>query len=298
MQLEDWKVDMLRGWFEKRGRAINNQDVICFSNVFDASIGQIEEALARFRKLADSQQEFGSSQPGDIVQCQPILTQAIQDHYHEAIYEPTSTYVSSSNFSYPFGSLSALSLASQNLTSTHSTDLSRGNYGIHCDNHHISTSSISADLSVSNPAWSDSFQSMIMKCIDADINARKGKGCGRVDTSIAQRGDVPCTLGCGRMFRSACDRNRHEETVYPKRYWVCHLCADLEDPDSNVLFTRLDKIQCHSTKYHSGQLRVERCKISDTRALYPRRCGICQYRFRSLKDRSNHVARRHWLSQT
>jgi hypothetical protein len=263
MELGDWKIDMLRVWFERKGRAISQQDAICFSNVFDASIGKVEELLGQFLKSADSQQNFGSSQPGDIIQSLPLSTQAVQNHYHEASYEPASTHVSSSNLSYPSGSLSALSLPSQSRATTQSTDLSRGNYGSHCVNHDLFISSISEESLISNPTWPNSFQVMILKYIDADVDTRKGKGCGRVDTSLTQRGDVPCTLGCGRMFRSACDRNRHEETVYPKRYWVCYQCADSEDPASNVLFTRLDKIQGHSSKYHSGQLHIERCKVSN-----------------------------------
>lgn len=68
---------------------------------------------------------------------------------------------------------------------------------------------------------------------------------------------------------------------------------DLDGPSSKYLFIRLDKLQDHNVKMHSGQLCMASCMVGLAQTLYPSRCAICQCRFRSQCDRASHITKQH-----
>jgi hypothetical protein len=158
---------------------------------------------------------------------------------------------------------------------------------------YIANQYTNAGVFSSDTAGSDLSQTLLLRCIEEDIIARKTKECGRFDRSVAQRGNVPCTLGCGRLLRFACDRNRHGETVYPQKYWACYLCRHLLNPTSKDLFIRLDKLRAHSARDHLGQSNLNACRIQSVVPLHPKIRELCRYRFDDQGDRERHITTRH-----
>jgi hypothetical protein len=145
----------------------------------------------------------------------------------------------------------------------------------------------------SNTPASDLPQALLLQCIEEDIVARKKKGCVRFDRSIVQRGNVPCTLGCGRLFRSSCDRTRHAEIVYHQKYCACYLGRDLLNPTSRDFFIRPDKLRAHNTRDHADQLNIGFCRISNISPASPQSCGLCRHSFHGPHDRERHIASEH-----
>lgn len=143
-----------------------------------------------------------------------------------------------------------------------------------------------------NEIQSATFLASVLQCIQNDILTRKEKGCDLLCSGTAEMGTYPCTLGCRRLFKSVCDRRRHEETVYPQNYWVCYVCTRRK-PSKGEFFIRMDKLQNHNRRCHADQLDVKRCEVLGIRTLMPEQCGLCQHHFHSMADRCNHIRDRH-----
>lgn len=144
----------------------------------------------------------------------------------------------------------------------------------------------------SNAAYNVQYQrtDALLKLINKVIRTRNAKGCGLIRSHESQSGRYPCTLGCGRRFRSSCDLFRHEQIVYPQQFWFCFHCGDAEHPSERHLFTRDDKMSQHTKHFHPENFSISRCRIPDIQTSFPLKCQLClHHRHRNWKDRCKHV---------
>lgn len=129
-----------------------------------------------------------------------------------------------------------------------------------------------------------------LAAIKDDIHSRQQNVCKNFAHQSGPKGSYPCTLSCGRWFASSCDRRRHEETVFPREYWVCYDCSSGQTSRKRFqFFHRLDKIQKHNREKHDDQLDINDCKIRDPPVLTPASCGLCQHAFAHRADRDDHI---------
>ncbi|OAL46958.1 hypothetical protein IQ07DRAFT_634543 [Pyrenochaeta sp. DS3sAY3a] len=130
----------------------------------------------------------------------------------------------------------------------------------------------------------------LMRLVGSVIHGKRLKGCGAIRDNENQRGKYPCTLGCGRWFRTSCDLFRHEEIVYPQHFWFCFHCGDPHEPSERHLFTREDKIRHHIKHAHPDMISVSNCRIPNARTTFPKRCTLClHHKHRTWKDRCKHI---------
>lgn len=122
------------------------------------------------------------------------------------------------------------------------------------------------------------------------ISRRAATGCGRIRGHESQHGKYPCTLACGRRFKTSADAFRHEEIVYPQQFFFCSACGDPTHPSEKYLFTREDKMRQHLKRSDHANVRVDQCKVMSTRTLWPERCGLCtHHRHPTWKERCRHI---------
>jgi DNA-directed RNA polymerase subunit M/transcription elongation factor TFIIS len=123
------------------------------------------------------------------------------------------------------------------------------------------------------------------------IYKKRGEGCGSIRAHESQEGRFPCSLGCGRRFKSSADAFRHEEIVYPQNFWFCLACGDPNKPAEEHLFTRKDKLRKH-VRGLNHSIDINHCKVPNVRTLYPERCGFCSnHRHPNWKERCKHLIR-------
>lgn len=122
------------------------------------------------------------------------------------------------------------------------------------------------------------------------ISRRAATGCGRIRGHESQHGKHPCTLGCGRRFKTSADAFRHEEIVYPQQFFFCSTCGDPAHPSDKYLFTREDKMRQHLKRSDHANVSLDQCKVMSTRTLWPERCGLCtHHRHPNWKERCRHI---------
>jgi hypothetical protein len=133
-------------------------------------------------------------------------------------------------------------------------------------------------------AHSTDFENALKTRVKREAIARKEKGCGIFRGSEERPGKFPCTLGCGRSFRSHCDVFRHEEIAYPQQFYYCstdgcrHLCS------------RKDKLNEHIRKCHSESTSVGSFKVRNFTGLFPQTCELClHHTHRSWRGRRDHI---------
>ncbi|KAJ4377482.1 hypothetical protein N0V83_000307 [Neocucurbitaria cava] len=118
--------------------------------------------------------------------------------------------------------------------------------------------------------------------IQGMIRLRIEKGCGPIRGHEVQTGMYPCTLGCGRRFKTSSDLFRHEETVYPQRFWFCFSCGDPNNPSERHLFTREDKMRQHSKVCHQNE-NIKGDNMSNTAKQAPAK-RRSEFKVRSQND--------------
>lgn len=313
-RIQSWKVEFLRIWAINTGRAASSQDLVGFSAVLNVSLDVVQTWLELIRAEDNDGQAASIREASSGPDRDAFLPVNDLKGKGRAIFSQTPTFsswslesettqITESNCSLSTIDVTGQGAITQNLGG-HENYSPYGNFDSDSNFGTVHYSTVgepstanqysSSSYPPLNPAALDLEQVWLKDHITKDIHVRKRRGCGIFDrTTASQRGDVPCTLGCSRVFRSTCNRNRHEETVYPQTYWICYLCIDFRDISSKDLFNRLDKIRAHSSKYHSGQLDLNLCTVQTIQTLYPKNCGICQHQFWSQEDRSHHIAKHH-----
>ncbi|KAF2099033.1 hypothetical protein NA57DRAFT_56662 [Rhizodiscina lignyota] len=149
----------------------------------------------------------------------------------------------------------------------------------------------SPELDSSTKTWNDYIEKSITK-----------KDCKR--TAVNQTrdnqpndGTWECTWGCEKRFKGRYEWERHEEMRQPQAVYLCILCRR-EGRKDPKLFLRKDKMrdhlvraQVHAQGRESTEKLVEQSFFSRpvNARLFEPRCGFGGYKFKSWKDRLNHL---------
>lgn len=224
---ERWKDDLLRVWLKKTKRDIRNEDLVYFSSILDvptdlitATVSQIQaEALItkqpNYLSLSSLQtleklKGKGRAIPLELPSSHHDLPSPI--HSRRRLRPPhwRNTRLLTTLLLWSPSSVRALALTADSQGLVLLADLI---YGTLCHGKlanrptPTNTDQHENEPNLSSSSTASLYQrTLLLQRVDDDAAARKQKGCGCVDRSTIQKGNVPCTLGCGRMFRSVCDR--------------------------------------------------------------------------------------------
>lgn len=105
-----------------------------------------------------------------------------------------------------------------------------------------------------------------------------------------QEGPYVCDVGCDYQCKRIADKFRHEQGVYPQRFFFCFLCGNSHRPSEKHLFTRKDKFAHHLREQHKGSINTHQCELTGIKTAFPEKCELCMtYRHTSWESRQAHI---------
>ena len=140
------------------------------------------------------------------------------------------------------------------------------------------------------------------RCNQRKCNRQPDKATLEVSDS---RKRYTCTSGCGKRFSDKGGWEKHEEINWPQELWICKIPACPTEPGKGRLFLRRDRFTAHVAKNHRdvyADVHAKKRALSDCcipiQSDFGRHCSFrdCKTRFKSWKDRINHIAN-HFESQ-
>jgi hypothetical protein len=327
-ELAGWQTDILRLWSANIGRSASKTDILFFRGVLEANEDAIS---ARLQVLSNENQRIGSfrgvpricnegsyswmhnpysviTQPSEGLKADERTTSSfnkMQLKGHPPILLPLPN---ASAEAYDPTDVTGQELHNDN---SHAKDVLQLDT-INAPTPVLPTSSsrgkqrqventVSGSLTASHAlVWPSSTRGLdipgipwrrVRELIGHVIHKKAAEGCGSIRGHESQQGMFPCSLGCGRRFKSSADTFRHEEIVYPQNFWFCLTCGDPNKPDENHLFTRKDKMRQHIKRLNHS-IDISHCRIPHVRTLYPEICGFCSnHRHPNWKERCKHLIR-------
>jgi hypothetical protein len=328
--LVDWQLEILRLWSANIGRYANKTDIVLLSGILEAKqeaisanlkvilnqkkrMGDLEGALvpplvdkAQSSWLQDSSIDLGAWEedrktiedatalfdntqfPNHAMNLLPF-TGTYDVGYDQTLAHDQSSYTgpSSANEVLLTDDINALAPV---LRTT--DDLSKERHIDQADPDSVTASYVPAWISHTSDLDMSAISCPRLRQLIGQIISRKAaKGCGPILRYTHPAGRFSCTLGCGRRFRAAGDTFRHEEIVYPQKFWFCLECGDPNDPAEKYVFTRKDKMRKHIKRLNHA-ISVDQCRVPNIRTLYPERCAFCSNHWHTdWKERCKHLIR-------